>query len=148
MRSLDDCPLIKVQFLNMKNKMEKWVNLSFELTALMHPYGRCCRSFVPTESSNLTIGGLVVSIPWKDRKNPLMEGFQLYFSDRESANVFHRNNFNVDGADMHVYIADQGHYYYNVKIFKEIYLEKQNCKNYRNIGIYNKVGRYIIFSCL
>ena len=106
MRSLDDCPLIKVQFLDMEKKMEKWVNLSFELTALMHPYGRCCRS-LPTESSNLTISGLVVSIPYKrkkkDRKNPLMEGFQLYLSDRESANVFHRNNFNVDGADMHVY---------------------------------------------
>ena len=80
-----------------------------------------------------------------------MEGFQLYLSDRESANVFHRNNFNVDGADMHVYVVDRGHYYYNVKIFKEIYLEKQNCKNYRNIGNYNKVDNIfmsLIASCL
>ena len=141
-RTQEDCPYAKVRLVDTKNDKEKYAELSFEVTAVVHPNGRCCRAIIPEHFSNWTLGGLMVVQVILEDTAPVVEGFQVYLSDRESFNVFHRNEFNVDGSELRAWINELGYVLYNLKIFKEIYLENnQNyaCKNYPNIADYNMV---------
>ena len=52
----------------------------------------------------------------------------------ESANVFHRDKFNVEGAELRAGVRELGYILYNLKIYKEIYLE--NNKKYTCINLY------------
>ena len=75
---------------------------------------------------------------------PLVEGFQVYLSDQESANAFHRKKFNIEGVELRANVKDLGYIQYGLKIHKEIYLEnneKYSCKNYQ-INDYNEVSKY------
>ena len=79
-----------------------------------------------------------------DENIPLVEGFQVYLSDQESANAFHRKKFNIEGVELKANVKDLGYIQYGLKIHKEIYLEnneKYSCKNYQ-INEYNKVSKY------
>ena len=132
-------------------------NLHLQLTAVVHPSGRCCKALRPSLSSNWTLGGLTFRVILEDNLQ-LVEGFQVhptewpppyltcgwqvYLSDLESANVFHRDKFNVEGAELQAGVRELGYNLYNLKIYKEIYLENNNkyaCKNYQQIGDFNQV---------
>ena len=51
---------------------------------------------------------------------PLVEGFQVYLSDQESANSFHRKKFNIEGVELRANVKDLGYIQYSLKIHKEI----------------------------
>ena len=59
-RTQEDCPYAKVRLVDTKNDKEKYAELSFEVTAVVHPNGRCCRAIIPEHFSNWTLGGLMV----------------------------------------------------------------------------------------
>ena len=142
-RTVDDCPQTKV---NMKlsekdNDQIQYVSLSFELTTEVYPSGRCCRAIIPDQASSWTISGLLLKIETKDHL-PSVEGFQVHLSDRESANVFHRNKFNIDGIELKASKKTLGYVLYNLKMYTAIHLEndrKYPCKNYLHIGDFNEV---------
>ena len=142
-RTVDDCPQTKV---NMKlsekdNDQIQYVSLSFELTTEVYPSGRCCRAIIPDQASSWTISGLLLKIETKDHL-PSVEGFQVHLSDRESANVFHRNKFNIDGIELKASKKTLGYILYNLKMYTAIHLEndrKYPCKNYLHIGDFNEV---------
>ena len=144
-RTVDDCPQTKV---NMKlsekdNDQIQYVSLSFELTTEVYPSGRCCRAIIPDQASSWTISGLLLKIETKDHL-PSVEGFQVHLSDRESANVFHRNKFNIDGIELKASKKTLGYVLYNLKMYKDLHLENDRnyaCKNYPQIGDYNEVNR-------
>ena len=57
--------------------------------------------------------------------------------------MFHRDKFNVEGAELEAGVRELGYNLYNLKIYKEIYLENNNkyaCKNYQQIGDFNQVN--------
>ena len=140
-KSIEDCPKMAAQMLDWENNQAQMVPLSFELTPLLQPTGRCCRALLPEQSSNWTIGGLLVKQKLKNH-NPLVDGFQLYLSDRESFNDYQRNEFKVHGMPLKARIRELGYNVYKLKIFKEVYLandRRYSCKNYQNVGDYNKV---------
>ena len=142
-RTVDDCPQTKV---NMKlsekdNDQIQYVALSFELTTEVYPSGRCCRAIIPDQASSWTISGLLLKIETKDHL-PSVEGFQVHLSDRQSANVFHRNKFNIDGIELKASKKTLGYVLYNLKMHRAIHLEddrKYPCKNHLHIGDFNKV---------
>ena len=145
--SQEGCPLAWATMMDKEENKIQWVKLSFELTALLHPTGRCCRAIIPDESSKWNIVGLLVKVRLKDN-NDLVEGFRVYLSDRESANAYHRETFNIDGEELMGSIKKHGYILYSLKIHKEIYLEnnrKYSCKNYRQNGDYNKVVHNDLF---
>ena len=75
---------------------------------------------------------------------------QVYLSDLESANVFHRDKFNVEGAELRAGVRELGYILYNLKIYKEIYLEnnkKYACINYQQIGDFNQVNNFLNSQC-
>ena len=143
-RTVDDCPQTKV---NMKlsekdNDQIQYVALSFELTTEVYPSGRCCRAIIPDQASSWTISGLLLKIETKDHL-PSVEGFQVHLSDRESANVFHRNKFNIDGIELKASKKTLGYILYNLKMYTAIHLEndrKYPCKNYLHIGDFHEVS--------
>ena len=121
-RTVDDCPQTKV---NMKlsekdNDQIQYVSLSFELTTEVYPSGRCCRAIIPDQASSWTISGLLLKIETKDHL-PSVEGFQVHLSDRESANVFHRNKFNIDGIELKASKKTLGYVLYNLKMYKDLH---------------------------
>ena len=72
---------------------------------------------------------------------PLVDGFQIFLSNRESANHFHRKKFNIDGVELKASTKELGYMLYNLKTFKEIFLDtngKFNCKNYDSGGEYSQ----------
>ena len=139
-KTTDDCPFARVNLVDMENYIEHI--LSYELTPVVHPNGRCCRSRIPSSSRNWTIDGLLVSV----KNNSVLFGFgggvEVYLSDLESANNYHRNKFNVDGEKLETGSGGKGYKIYNLKIYKDIYLENSRnyeCKNYKNIYDYSEV---------
>ena len=93
---------------------------------------------VPEEASNMTLGGLTFKVMLENNP-PLVEGFQILLSDRQSANAYHRKAFSIDGADLRSSVKESGYKLYDLKIYKEVYLEnnkKFHCKNYRSHGDY------------
>ena len=109
-------------------------------SGVMHPGGRCCQALVPKDAQNYTIGGLTFRVQLEDNL-PLVNGFQVFLSNRESANPFHRKKFNIDGVELKASTKELGYMLYNLKTFKEIFLdtnEKFNCKNYKTGGEYSK----------
>ena len=87
----------------------------------------------------MTIGGLTFKVMLK-KNLPLVEGFQILLSDRESANIYHRKKFNIDGVELKSSVKELGYKLYDLKIHKEIYLEnneKFQCSNYPSHGEYN-----------
>ena len=92
----------------------------------------------------MTIGGLTFRIYPLSKNLPLVEGFKILFSDRESGNIFHKDPFNVDGFELKTSIKEPGYNLYDLKISKKIYIEDHKdfrCKNYANFGDYNSVRR-------
>ena len=139
-RTTDDCPFARVNLVDVENDIEHLINLSYELTPVMYPNGRCCRSRIPTSSHNWTIRGLLVSV--KNYSYEASSGLEVQLSDPESANNYHRNKFNVDGVKLEAWPEDRGYVLYNLKIYKDIYLEnnkKYKCKNYVFVDDYSKV---------
>ena len=138
-RTVEDCPKTKV---NMRlSEKAQYVALSFELTSEVYPSGRCCRAIIPEQASSWTVSGLLLKIETKDHL-PSVEGFQVHLSDRESANVFHRNKFNIDGIELKASKKTLGYILYNLKMHRAIHLEgdrKYPCKNYLHIGDFNEV---------
>ena len=103
---------------------------------------------VPEEASNMTIGGLTFKVLLENNP-PLVEGFQILLSDRQSANIYHRNAFNIDGVELQSSVKELGYHLYDLKIYKEVYLEnneKFQCKNYQSYGEYNKCLERIYLS--
>ena len=140
-RSAEDCPETMANLMDSKNGKIQFVTLSFELTTEVYPSGRCCRAIIPDQASSWTISGLLLKIETKDHL-PSVEGFQVHLSDRESANVFHRNKFNIDGIELKASKKTLGYILYNLKMYTAIHLEddrKYPCKNYLHIGDFNKV---------
>ena len=63
--------------------------------------------------------------------------------------MFHRDKFNVEGAELEAGVRELGYNLYNLKIYKEIYLEnnkKYACKNYQKIGDFNQVNFLSFFT--
>lgn len=92
----------------------------------------------------MIIGGLTFRIYPLTKNLPLVEGFQILLSDRDSENIFHKDRFNLDGVELKTSIKDPGYKLYDLKIYKEIYLEDHDnfrCRNYANFGDYNSVGK-------
>ena len=92
----------------------------------------------------MIIGGLTFRIYPLSKSLPLVEGFQILLSDRDSENIFHKDRFNLDGVELKTSIKEPGYKLYDLKIYKEIYLEDHDnfrCKNYANFGDYNSVRR-------
>ena len=90
----------------------------------------------------MIIGGLTFRIYPLSKNLPLVEGFQILLSDRDSENIFHKDRFNLDGVELKTSIKEPGYKLYDLKIYKEIYLEDHDnfrCKNYANFGDYNSV---------
>ena len=88
----------------------------------------------------MTIGGLTFKMMVK-KSPPLVERFRVLLSDRQSANIYHRKTFNIDGAELKSSVNELGYNLYDLKIYKEVYIEnnkKFNCKNYNGYGEYNK----------
>ena len=146
-RTTDDCPFARVTLVDTEKDIEHWIDLSYELTPVMYPNGRCCRSRIPSSSRNWTIDGLLVSV----KNNSVLFGFgggvEVYLSDLESANNYHRNKFNVDGEKLETGSGGKGYKIYNLKIYKDIYLENSRnyeCKNYKNIYDYSEVLHWTI----
>ena len=53
-----------------------------------------------------------------------------------------KDRFNLDGVELKTSIKEPGYKLYDLKIYKEIYLEDHDnfrCKNYANFGDYNSV---------
>ena len=42
----------------------------------------------------------------------MVEGFQVYLSDQESANAFHRKKFNIEGVELRANVKDLGYIQY------------------------------------
>ena len=64
--------------------------------------------------------------------------------------MFHRDKFNVEGAELEAGVRELGYNLYNLKIYKEIYLEnnkKYACKNYQQIGDFNQVYSLSFLHC-
>ena len=92
----------------------------------------------------MIIGGLTFRIYPLSKNLPLVEGFQILLSDRDSENIFHKDRFNLDGVELKTSIKEPGYKLYDLKIYKEIYLEDHDnfrCKNYANFGDYNSVRK-------
>ena len=145
-RTPKDCPLTQIKFLDPKNGHIQFVTLSFELTSVLHPSGRCCRAVVPVEASKMIIVGLLMKVILEENI-AMVEGFHVYLSDRESANVYNRNKFNVEGVELEAGLKQLGYILYNLKIYKKIFLEnnkKYTCKNYAYTGDYNQVIKLIL----
>lgn len=145
-RTPKDCPLTQIKFLDSKNGHIQFVTLSFELTSVLHPSGRCCRAVVPVEASKMIIVGLLMKVILEENI-AMVEGFHVYLSDRESANVYNRNKFNVEGVELEAGLKQLGYILYNLKIYKKIFLEnnkKYACKNYAYTGDYNQVIKLIL----
>ena len=144
-RTVEDCPLTSVLFQDNENR-NKWVNLPFKLTSVLHRLGRCCQAFIPEESYHKIIVGLLVKV-YLNHQNSSVNGFQLYLSDQQSATVFHRNKFNVEGVDLEAGVKNLGYIIYDLKIYKEINIEnngKYTCKTYQKFGDYNRVNKSIL----
>ena len=89
---------------------------------------------------NSTIRGLTFRVHLKDNL-PLVNGFQIFLSNRQSVNHFHGKMFNIDGVELKASTDTLGYMLYNLKIFKEIYLEnhhKFKCKTYNFDGEYSR----------
>ena len=92
----------------------------------------------------MIIGGLTFRIYPLSKNLPLVEGFQILLSDRDSENIFHKDRFNLDGVELKTTAKEPGYKLYDLKIYKEIYLEDHDnfrCKNYAHYGDYNSVRR-------
>ena len=96
----------------------------------------------------MTIGGLTFKVLLEE--NPqLVEGFRILLSDRQSANIYHKKTFSIDGVELQSSVKELGYNLYNLKIYKEVYLEnnkKFQCKNYPSYGEYNKCLERIYLS--
>ena len=89
----------------------------------------------------MTIGGLLYKVMLVDN-NPLVEGFQVFLSDQKSVNSFHRKLFNMDGVELKSSVAELGYKLYNLRIYKETFLENNQqflCKNYSFNAEYHQV---------
>ena len=138
LKSPEDCPLTRVVLLH--SNSENFVPIQMKLTRVMHPGGRCCQALVPNDAHNSTIGGLTFRVDLENNL-PLVDGFQIFLSNRESANHFHRKKFNIDGVELKASTKELGYMLYNLKTFKEIFLDtngKFNCKNYDSGGEYSQ----------
>ena len=138
LKSPEDCPLTRVVLLH--SNSENFVPIQMKLTRVMHPGGRCCQALVPKDAQNSTIGGLTFRVQLEDNL-PLVNGFQVFLSNRGSANSFHRKKFNIDGVELKASTKELGYMLYNLKTFKEIFLDtngKFNCKNYKLGGEYSQ----------
>ena len=93
----------------------------------------------------MTIGGLAFRVKLKNAPS-LIEGYQVFMSDRKSVNSFHKELFYMDGAELKLSKAELGYKLYTLKIHKEKYLENNNrylCKNYEFDHEYHEVSRVI-----
>ena len=94
----------------------------------------------------MIIGGLTFRIYPLSKNLPLVEGFHILLSDRDSENIFHKDRFNLDGVELKTSIKEPGYKLYDLKIYKEIYLEDHDnfrCINYANFGDYNSVSSHL-----
>ena len=97
----------------------------------------------------MIIGGLTFRI-YLSKNFPLLEGFKILLSDRESENIFHKDNFNVDGFELKTSIKAPGYNLYDLKIHKKAYVEDHKdfrCNNYAKFGDYNSVRRSYMYKC-
>ena len=95
-RTTEDCPLTRALLLDTATNTQQFVTLAFEvrfpfrnilqevvdnlhlqLTAVVHPSGRCCKALRPSLSSNWTLGGLTFRVILEDNLQ-LVEGFQVH----------------------------------------------------------------------
>ena len=158
LKNQTECPFTRVM---MRSEGREIFNeVKFKLTSLYHPSGRCCKvkykmleqrspqtsfkAIVPKESESMIIGGLTFRIYPLTKNLPLVEGYQILLSDRDSENIFHKDRFNLDGVELKTSIKEPGYKLYDLKIYKEIYLEDHDnfrCRNYANFGDYNSVRK-------
>ena len=138
LNSPEDCPATRVVLLH--SNSETFVPIEMSLTRVIHPGGRCCQANIPRDVHNSTIWGLTFRVYLKNNL-PLVNGFQIFLSNRESANNFHGKKFNIDGVELKASTEKLGYMLYNLKMFKEIFLEnneKFSCKTYGYNGEYSK----------
>ena len=122
-----------------RNGKEFFITLNFALTRLYHPNGRCCKAIVPEDAQNATIGGLTFRVLLKDNLEKV-EGFQIFLSNQESGNDFHRDLFNVEGVELKASINELGYSLYSMKFQEQVHLEnndKFKCKTYRTPSEYD-----------
>ena len=139
-KSRKDCPITRVKFLK---DGEEWLQvLEMELTRVMHPNGRCCKAIVPKNASLATLNTIIMVVhPFPEANPENVLGFQLFLSDRMSANDFHRKKFSIDGYPLIAETKDMGYSFYNLKVHEQRYLENSDvfrCKNYPSFGDYGK----------
>ena len=138
LKSEQDCPYTRA--LMVKDGKEKFVPISFSLTRLFHPNGRCCKAKIPQEAANATVGGITFKVLMKDKLEKV-EGFQIFLSNQESANDFHRDQFNIEGVELKASILELGYSLYSMKIYETVYLENNQqfvCKNYQKPHEYDR----------
>ena len=92
----------------------------------------------------MIIIGLTIKILPLTKNPPLVKGFQILLSDRDSENIFYKDSFILDGVKLKTSVNEPGYKHYELKISKEIHIEDHEdfrCKNYANFGDYNSVRR-------
>ena len=114
--NISDCPGLKVQMIS--GKVEKFEALKFELTSVNHPLGKCCKAIPPPSKESSIIGGLLAKV-YKKSKPKLVEGYQIFLSDRETVNRYHKNFFNIEGEALTFGTERIG---YKVNLFLQSYI--------------------------
>ena len=115
--NISDCPGLKVQMIS--GKVEKFEALKFELTSVNHPLGKCCKAIPPPSKESSIIGGLLAKV-YKKSKPKLVEGYQIFLSDRETVNRYHKNFFNIEGEALTFGTERIG---YKVNLFSQSYIQ-------------------------
>ena len=145
-KSEKDCPFFKAKFEKSNSEERKWWTSAFNLTNTAYPSGRCCKVFFPEE---ITRNSRVLKVLTKvhvESSPPNVEGFQMYFSSKETSHIFKLKKFNTHGIYLKMHLDTPGSKYYTVKIDEEYDLEedpKVQCKNYKTRNGYAEVCRKV-----
>ena len=138
MHNISDCPSMRVKFNKNGDEWQEYLKMTF--TRVMHPNGRCCKAIVPENASSATISTIFLLVhPYPDANPVGVKGFQLFLSNRKSANDFHRKKFAIDGYPLIAEAKDLGYSFFNLKIHETVYPENSEeylCKHYKSVDGY------------
>ena len=132
-----DCPDVRLKLINGGHQAFKHV--SFKLSSMVHPSGRCCKVLPPEDINYSTLGGILLRIDLKANVK-FVEGFRIFLSNREESNDFHINSFNMHHDQLMASKLELGYMQYDLEIHENLFLENNDdfqCKYYKHNGDYN-----------
>ena len=136
LKSIKDCPGLHIRF----HRIQKYTEVKFELAYSGNPPSQCCRAIIPENSKEESV--ITINVYYLLKKNPNIEGFQIFLSNQESFHKLKMHQFNTNGIILKTFKKDSGYKVFKVRIHDHIHLEEDSkiqCKNYKKKTDYAEV---------